>query len=347
MDRNFFQDIHYSKKSPNKLLYLLLFVAQIFYKLVINLKNLLYDINFLKENNVEPYVICIGNLTTGGVGKTPVVVYIANSIKDKKVAIISRGYKSKLNNKIPNVIKDYETIKFEDGTICADEPFEIAKAVNDNIVVITCIDRLKAINFAKEKFNSEVIIFDDGFSNRKVKKDKTIILIDSKMRFGNKKLLPLGPLREPIGQLKRANQIILVDKNDENYNEAVVWVENLAHKYNLELNFAKIMPKKIRNILSNNEIKPNNEAAIAFCAIGQPRQFFDFARQFYDIKKEVRFNDHYDYSISDIKELIKQADELNIKTFITTKKDEVKIKKLLNDFKQYEFNSLEIGVEIK
>lgn len=347
MDRNYFQDIHYLKKSPNKALCSLLFFAELFYGLIINLKNFFYDVGFLKEIKVEPYVICIGNLTTGGVGKTPIVTHIANSIKDKKILIVSRGYKSKLNIKKPNIIKDYEGIKFKDGTICGDEPFEIAKTTNGNVAVITCSNRLRAIQFAKEKFNFDVVIFDDGFSNRIVKKDETVIVIDSKMRFGNNHLLPYGPLREPINQLKRADKIILVNKNDKNYNEAVSWAKKLTDKYNLKLNLAQISPKKIYNIISNAEIKPNNEKAIAFCAIGQPEQFFDFSKKFYNIKKEIRFNDHYNYTKTDIKDLIKTANKLNVRTFITTRKDEVKIKQFLNEFKEYDFNTLEIGVEIE
>ena len=210
--KNNFQEIHYSRKKPSFLLGSVLNVAEFGYKTIINFKNFLYDIKLLKEPKVGAYVICVGNLTTGGVGKTPIVTTLANELsKSKKVAIISRGYGAKISNKNPTVIKDSYGLKFENGLLCGDEPFQTAKKVSNNVVVITCSNRKKAAEFAIVKYGIDTIILDDGFSNRKIKKDKTIIVIDSKMRFGNNHLLPCGPLREPISEIKRANEIIIVD----------------------------------------------------------------------------------------------------------------------------------------
>lgn len=109
-----------------------------------------------------------------------------------------------------------------------------------------------------------------------------------------------------------------------------------------------MLPKKIYNISTNAQIILNNKPkAIAFCAIGQPEQFFDFAREFYDIKKEFAFNDHYKYQKSDIKELIKKAKEENLNTFITTQKDETKLKDLIKDIKDYSFNVIELDIKIE
>ena len=162
----------------------LLLGAEFFYKIAINSKNFLYETGFLKETKVKANVICIGNLTTGGVGKTPIVETLSKILsKEKKVAIL-----------------------------CSDEAYQLAKKTPDNVAVIICKDRLKAANYAIYKYNSEVIILDDGFSNRKIKKDKTFIVIDSKMRLGSNRLLPLGPLREPVCEIKRADEIIIVNK---------------------------------------------------------------------------------------------------------------------------------------
>ena len=229
MEKNFkadFQEIHYSRKKPKFFLKLGLTFAEIGYGVVINLKNFLYKIKILQEAKVGARVICVGNLTTGGVGKTPIVIELANELaQNRKVAIISRGYGAKLSNKKPNVIKDNKGLKFENGAMCGDEPFQIAKKVKNNVVVITCANRKIAAEFAIIKYGIDTVILDDGFSNRKIKKDKIIIAIDSKMRFGNNHLLPYGPLREPIGEIKRADEIILVNKNDENIEDAINWVK--------------------------------------------------------------------------------------------------------------------------
>ena len=194
-----FQDFHYSRQDLKLSLKMGLRVAEFFYSSVINLKNFFYKIRVLNEKKVNATVICVGNLTTGGVGKTPIVTYMANKIaKERKVAVVSRGYGSKISNKTPNVIKDFYGIKYLDGSLCGDEPLQIAKKVDKNVVVITCSNRKKAIDLAIIKYGIDTVILDDGFSNRKIKKDKTYLAIDSKMRFGNNHLLPYGPLREPI-----------------------------------------------------------------------------------------------------------------------------------------------------
>ena len=338
-----FQDIHYLRKKPSFFLKCGLSFAEFGYKTIINVKNLFYEIGLCREAKVGIQVICVGNLTTGGVGKTPIVIELANDLSQKrKVAIVSRGYGAKISNKNPNIIKDNKGLKYNDGTECGDEPFQIAKKVKQDVVVITCANRKKAIELAIVKYGINTVILDDGFSNRKVKKDKTILAIDSKMRFGNEHLLPYGPLREPIKEIKRANEIVLVDKGDENLEDAINWTK----KFNKPISICKMQPKRIYNLQSGADVKLNKERAVAFCAIGQPEQFFDFAREFYEIIP-VKFDDHHKYLKSDIQDLIKLAKENNVKTFITTQKDETKLKELVKNISNYSFNVLELKIEIK
>lgn len=346
MAKNFksdFQDIHYSRKTPDFFLKCGLSLAEFFYRIIISAKNFLYGIGFLRETKTGIQVICVGNLTTGGVGKTPIVIELANSLSTtRKVAIISRGYGAKISNKNPNIIKDNKGLKYTDGRQCGDEPYQIAKKVKNDVVVITCANRKKAIELAIVKYGINTVVLDDGFSNRKIKKDKVILVIDSKMRFGNTHLLPYGPLREPIGEIKRADEIILVNKGDKNIEDAIYW----AKKFNKPLNICKMQPKKIYNLQSGASVKLNKERAIAFCAIGQPEQFFEFAREFYEIIP-IKFDDHHKYSKSDIQYLIKLAHENNISTFITTQKDETKLVSLVKNISNCSFNVLELEIKIE
>lgn len=344
--KNNFQDIHYNRQKANFCLGVVLSFCEFFYSLIIKSKNFLYEKEILKEQKTDAYVICVGNLTTGGVGKTPIVINLANKIaKKEKTAVISRGYGAKLQNKIPNIIKDFNEIKFENGALCGDEPYQLAKKVSSNVVVITCSNRKSAIEEAIIKFGCKTVILDDGFSNRKVKKDRTIIAIDSKMRFGNNHLLPFGPLREPIEEIKRADEIIIVNKGDENIDDAIAWAKQ---NFKQKIHVCDMKPSKIYNISTKANVISNKKTkAIAFCAIGQPEQFFDFARKFYDIKKEIPYNDHYKYTSEDIKELIKIAKSENLNTFITTQKDEAKLISLIKDIKNYSFNVLELDIRIK
>lgn len=337
--KTYFQDVHYSKRKPNFLLEFVLKFIEFFYASIINFKNYLYEVGFLKEQKVNAKIICVGNLTTGGVGKTPIVIKMANEIaKEKKVAIISRGYNAKISNKNPNVIKDFNGLKFKDGTLCGDEPFQSAKKVSDNVVVITCANRKKAADYAIIKYGVEVVILDDGFSNRKIKKDKTILVIDSKMRFGNNHLLPCGPLREPILQIKRADELIIVNKGDKDISQAIEWAKN---NFNLPVLVSQMVTKRIYNMQTGASVNINKKKAVAFCAIGQPEQFFNFASNFYEIIPVI-FEDHHKYTTNDIKKMIKIADENDTNIFITTQKDETKLHSLIKEIKKYSFNVLEL-----
>ena len=340
----YFQDIHYQRQKPNLFFKGILILSEFFYKNIINFKNLLYEKNILKEKKVNAYVICIGNLTTGGVGKTPIVENLANELSEtKKVTIISRGYGAKISNKNPIVIKSENKIHFKDGRLCSDEAFQLAKKTKNNVNIIICADRLKAAKFAINNFKTDIIILDDGFSNRKLKKDKTILVIDSKMRFGNNHLLPYGPLRESIKEIKRADEIILVNKADENLNDTISWAKK---EFNKPIKICNMIVDKIYNIQTKAQIL-KYEKAIAFCAIGQPIQFYNFAKQFYKIVQTITFADHHKYSKDDIEALLTFAKKYNINTFITTQKDETKLYELIKDIKGYCFNVLSLKSEIK
>ena len=163
--------IHYNKQRGYFILKSILFLASVFYLVFIKIKNYLYKISILKENKVDAFLICVGNLTTGGVGKTPLVCEISNHLakKGKKVAIISRGYKGKLKNKNPNVIKNFSGIIINNPELTGDEPYMLASQTN-NVAIITCKDRLKSAKAAIE-LGANYIVMDDGFSNRKLKKE--------------------------------------------------------------------------------------------------------------------------------------------------------------------------------
>ena len=335
----YFQDIHYLKTKPSGFLGCALNLGEFFYKIAINFKNTLYDFKILTEKKVNAEVICVGNLTTGGVGKTPIVMSLAKENPD--CCIISRGYGAKISNKEPVVIKDKNTVYFKDGTMCGDEVYQLAKNTPESTTVIICSDRYKAAQLAIKKYGIKTIILDDGFSNRKLKKDKTILLIDSKMRFGNGCLLPKGPLREPQREVKRADEIILVNKSDGDIKSAISWVK----LFKKPLKLCNMVPNRIYNIQTQADVKIQG-GAVAFCAIGQPQQFYNYVKQFYDLKETISFEDHYKYTQYDMYHLVEIAKKYKVRTLITTQKDETKIINLVKEIKDFNFNVLELRNEI-
>ena len=161
--KNKISKIHYDKSAKSFLIKLLEFCS-IFYSIGATLKNKFYDKGLLKPEKVDAYVISVGNLTTGGVGKTPVVAKLAQHFvaQGEPVAIISRGYGGKLSNKNINVISDGENI-FYNATEAGDEPFWLAKNVK-GAYVITCKNRILASKFVIENFGVKKLFLTMDFN---------------------------------------------------------------------------------------------------------------------------------------------------------------------------------------
>ena len=303
--------IHYNKDYKGILLNILEF-ASIFYGFGSSLKNMLYDKHILQPKKVDAYVISVGNITTGGVGKTPVVSEIAKYFINKgdKVAIVSRGYGGRLSNKNINVISDGEKIYYN-ANLSGDEPFWLAQNTK-GAIVITCKNRYKASKYAVEKFGVTKIILDDGFQHRKLHRDFDIVLMDSEKGFGNEKLLPAGPLREGTESFNRINKLVIVSKNT-NHTRAEKLAKIMSKKLHIQTQVCYTEPDYIYNIKTGEHLEQGKEIT-AVCAIGQPEQFFNFLTD-YQINKKLTFDDHHIY----------KEEEIPQGLIVTTEKDAVKM----------------------
>lgn len=329
--------LHYNKNAKG-FLFSILKCCSIFYAFGSRLKNYLYNKNILKPKKVDAYVISIGNLTTGGVGKTPVVAQIAKYFIDKgeKVAIVSRGYGSKLSNKNINVISDGEQIFFN-ADLAGDEPFWLSKNAK-GACVITCKNRFKGAKFAIDKFGATRIILDDGFQHRKLYRDLDIVLVDSEMGFGNENLLPAGPLREGLEAFDRINKLVIVSKNID-HSRAEKYAKVMGKKLKKEIVVCYIEPDYAYNIFNIEERLSSDEKVLAFSAIGQPQQFYKFLKN-YDVIKTADFDDHHNYTQIDIEKLGK----FGVKSFVTTEKDSTKLVNL--NFKDLKIFALKLQTNL-
>jgi len=305
--------LHYDRNAKGNLVKLLECCSYI-YGIGSGLKNWMYVKKLLKPKKVDAYVISVGNMTTGGVGKTPVVLEIARYLvkKGENVAIISRGYGGKLSNKNVNVISDGQNI-FHTAAMAGDEPFMLAQKAK-GVCVLTCRDRYKAAKFAVNNFGTTKIILDDGFQHRKFHRDLDIVLMDSKMGLGNEKLLPAGPLREGAEALDRIDKLVVVSKNTD-HTKAEKFAKIMQKRLSIETHLCYTEPDYIYNIKTGEKLE-EGEAVTAICAIGQPQQFFDFLQGFY-VKDKIALDDHHQYSPIDL---------VDIKgNIVTTEKDAVKL----------------------
>ena len=305
--------IHY-QRDPQGILFDLLKFCSYFYGFGSRLKNFLYDKKIIKPKKVDAFVISVGNMTTGGVGKTPVVSEIAKYLiaQGRKVAIVSRGYGGHLSNRSINMISDGAMIYF-DAVDAGDEPYWLAENT-PGCYVFTCRNRYMASKHAVEKFGVEIIILDDGFQHRKLHRDLDVVLMDSVKGFGNECLLPAGPLREGPEALERIDKFVVVSKNT-NHEVAQKVARIMQKRLKLNTSICYTEPDYVYDIKTGQRLM-EGLAVTAMCAIGQPQQFYDFLKD-YQVVNTVTFDDHHQYSAGDIVDISG--------SIITTEKDAVKL----------------------
>lgn len=311
--------MHYQRDSKGVLFDILKFCSY-FYGFGSRMKNFLYDNKILKPQKVNAYVISVGNMTTGGVGKTPVVSEIAKYLVNlgQRVAIVSRGYGGKLDNSKINMISDGTSVYF-DAVQAGDEPYWLAENTQ-GAYVFTCRNRYLAAKMAVEKFGIQVIILDDGFQHRKLHRDLDIVLMDSVKGFGNEHLLPAGPLREGPEALERIDKLVVVSKSVKH--ETAERVAKIMQKrLNIPTSVCYTEPDYVYNIKTGQRLM-EGLAVTAMCAIGQPQQFYDFLSD-YQVVKTITFDDHHQYAPIDIVDISG--------SIITTEKDAVKLARFDRD----------------
>src|SRR6185436_9285381 len=169
----------------------------------------LYRRGVLRTHQINAPVISVGNLTTGGTGKTPLVQLIAKHLaqKGRRVCILTRGYGREDTSKRV-VVSDGNNVLAEVAQ-SGDEPLMLAEKLKGKAAVICDVDRVSGAHWAKENLASDVFVLDDGFQNLRTARDLNIAVIDATNPWGNKRVLPAGILREPISSLRRADCVLV------------------------------------------------------------------------------------------------------------------------------------------
>jgi len=311
----------------------LLFLSGVYF-LLLSLRNFFYTVRILKSHDIKKEfpkagVIGIGNITVGGTGKTPWTIYLADRISKsgKKVAILSRGYGRKSFGQI--ILNEKNKCKktwWEVG----DEPYLMATKLN-GIPIIVNSDRVEAGRWAIQNTQAEILILDDGFQNKSLKKNLEIVIIDATNPFGNFKLLPAGILREPIKNLKRADLVILnkIDQSSSidklcSYLNDVSKTPVIESRYQ-ESHFVDVFSEEILPIE-----KIRGRRILAFCGIANPDSFVETLKQSQILVVGTKFfPDHYLYKQKDLLELIEEGLNQKIDFLVTTEKDKVRLPKII------------------
>lgn len=314
------------------------------YGKVADLRNRLYDRAILESYDLGARTISIGNITTGGTGKTPLVAYVAGLLADggEKVCILTRGYGRKDPSKRVLVSDGNEIFATPEES--GDEPFELAKKLPGKAIIIADADRVAAAGWAIRKFGVTAFVLDDGFQHRRAERDVDIVCIDATDPFGKRQMLPAGRLREPIENLRRAD-VVVISRAD------------LAGIENLKFEIADLNPEipiftsmnSISRVASlrdgfEGSVDVESRRALAFCGLGNPENFYALLRRDGFTLAETRsFRDHHIYSQADIRELEELATSCRAEIFLTTAKDAVKLSEVEFELPCY---VVEIDIEI-
>lgn len=277
---------------------------------------------FSQKQKISKPVICIGNLTVGGSGKTPTAIAIGKILQEINVdfAFLSRGYGNDGSKFLR--IKDLGEYK---ASQVGDEPLLLAEIATTFVAK----DRFFAAKQIEAIKNIQAILLDDGMQNNSLHFDFMILVVDANLGFGNEFLLPSGPMREPLNSgLKKVDLVVIIGEADAELCK-------------------KLSSKKIINakIIPLNLEKFRGKKLIAFCGLAYPEKFFSFLKKNgLEILQSYKFYDHYFYKNNELENMLKIAEERGA-TLITTKKDWVKFPPLFQ--KKISYLDIELRFENK
>jgi tetraacyldisaccharide 4'-kinase len=314
---------------------LLLYPFSILYRLVTDIRNLLYNTGILPSVKFDVPVICIGNITVGGTGKTPHAEYLIDLLrKDFKVALLSRGYKRR--SKGFRIVSRSSSVS-EIG----DEPLQIFLKFPE-IHVAVDRDRANGIKtIMKEHPETDAIILDDGFQHRRVKPGLSILLIDYDRPITRDYLMPYGNLREKRNNRKRAD-IIVVSKTPETVSALAMEEINkeLQLNYKQKLFFTSISYKDLVPVFENSAserpglAKQNreNHGAVLVTGIAASGSLKTSLEKYFEEIIHFDFPDHHYFNENDIEKIRTAWKDLTSqeKILITTEKDAVRLREFTN-----------------
>ncbi len=306
------------------------------YLAILNTRNIFYNNGIVRSTKLPVKVISIGNITTGGTGKTPLVEFTVKYLREtgKKVAVLSRGYggndSSQGNNEVVN-----------------DECLALRENLQD-VPVLAGKDRVKNGRKAISDFQVDCMILDDGFQHLKLKRDLDIVVIDAINPFSGENLIPRGSLREPLKNLKRADLFIISHCNQSN--EQII--KSIYTKLN-RINKDAPVCESIHRPLYFDSIESGPALGLewskgkkiyAISAIGNPESFANTLDVLgANVIKHKMFQDHHVYTKNEMDKVISEAQSLGADAIVVTQKDMVKIRKI----NTIDANILSLKIEIE
>jgi tetraacyldisaccharide 4'-kinase len=294
----------------------------------------MYRAGILRTHKINQPIISIGNLTTGGTGKTPLVEFIARAASlesNRRVCILTRGY-GRVRPHERVVVSDGENI-LTDARAGGDEPLLLAESLLDvGVAVLSDADRVSAARWANENLHSEIFILDDGFQHLRLARDLDIITIDATNPFSHQHLLPRGNLREPLRAIARADCIVIT-RADQARDITSLRSEISRWSGDQPVLMSRVRTRAIQSLenlekpgAQNSQLPPGDSVA-AFCALGNSQAFFKHLQgDGFSLRFTHGFPDHHIYTQQDADYISREAARKEAKFLLTTAKDAVKLR---------------------
>ena len=320
------------------------FIFSYLYFVVSSFYSFLFKINVLKTKKFENlFVVSVGNLTAGGSGKTPFIILLSKILSKQNIkhAVVSRGYKKNISRDA-HMLPDDKFLKYSPDSF-GDEPFMLFKVLKTVPVFVG--HKVRSLLKMQRVFKGGVALIDDGYQTYELFKDINILLLDCSLDISSYKLLPLGLLREPLKEIKRADVVVLTKTNLTNSRNLSL----LKKSFNRFINTKKqavfsseycstLFHHKLNRFerVDFNSFSFDGEGLVSLCGIANP---FSFKSNIDDLNikvlKRFVFSNHYKYSLKNTKGVVSFCLKNNVQTIITTKKDFYKIKPFFEGLELY------------
>ncbi|WP_018344917.1 tetraacyldisaccharide 4'-kinase [Cytophaga aurantiaca] len=301
---------------------ILLWPFSILYGCIVTGRNKLYDLGLFTSTDVPVAVVCVGNLKAGGTGKTPFTQYLLDTYSEThKTAVLSRGYGRKTRG---FVLAQAQSTAVEIG----DEPLQLFAHAQDRYHVAVCEDRIEGVKRLLELVpDLKLVILDDGFQHRKIKRDVNVLLTEYNDPFYTDMLLPSGRLRESRISAARAD-VIVVTKTPPVYKPLphqrfISYIKPRVPVHYTGIIYGDITHQKGKT----DQVK----SIILVTGIANTQPLVDYLKEKQlDIIKHFNFSDHYSFSLQDIEKIENARNKDESIQIVTTEKDWVKIVPLLD-----------------
>jgi len=314
------------------------------YGVVVQSRHKLYQWGILPTRRLPLKVVCVGNMTMGGTGKTPTVEYVARTLEEAgmRVAVLSRGYKG-TKEKGVGVASDGKAVLLSQKE-SGDEPYLLSRRL-EGIPVLVGHNRFRSGKMAYESFHTHVAVLDDGYQHFQLHRDMNIVLIDGRDGFGNGHLFPWGSLREPLAGLSRADQFLITKTERRDKIQAI---ERTLRRWNSKASifYGRYVPENLRDPKTGQRDRLEllkGRRILAFAGLADPEYFFELLRSLGGVlAEEMVFPDHHWYTERDLKIIQKMMP--GVECIVTTEKDMVRLEGL--NLEGLPIRVLEIKMEI-